>query len=86
MFLYAIGLFLFRERFRAGYGIIEILVGLLSIFNGFNRDDFNISQIEIYLKLGGGLYIIVRGLDNITKYFENKPFGFWLKKNLGIGK
>lgn len=89
MFLCALFLFLFREIFRVGYGFIEIIVGLssiISLFSDLKYDNSKISQMEIYLKLGGGLYIIVRGLDNVSKYFENKKFGFWLKKNFRIGK
>jgi hypothetical protein len=36
------------------------------------------------LKLLGGLYIMVRGQENVLKAIKNKKLGLWLKDIIGI--
>ncbi|MBA0885506.1 hypothetical protein EOD40_15580 [Flavobacterium sufflavum] len=86
--LFGFLLFLYRENYRLGYGILEIIVGLLTIISLFENmnNQSRVLDIEVYVKLGGGLYIIVRGMDNVFKNIENKRIGIWLKNTYGIGK
>ncbi|HQS35613.1 MAG TPA: PIN domain-containing protein [Sediminibacterium sp.] len=66
-----VALFVFRERRRLSYGVVEFLVGALAIIILFQPDNFNLSKVkfnfEFILKIFAGLYIMVRGQDNIIK-------------------
>jgi|GEM_PF-6136914 len=61
------GLFTLRAKRRFWYGALEVMIGLMvtgaEIFfsNVHEFDEFN------YLKIATGIYIIIRGLDNIEK-------------------
>lgn len=86
--LFGFLLFLYRENYRLGYGILEIIFGLLTIISLFENinNQPRVLDIEVYVKLVGGLYIIVRGMDNVFKNIENKRIGIWLKNTYNIGK
>jgi len=88
--LFGFLLFLYRENYRLGYGALEIIVGLLailSLFERINNESFIYNlNLEGYVKFGGGIYVIVRGMDNVFKSIKSKKIGVWLKKNYGIGK
>ncbi len=61
-------LFLWRERLRLSYGILEVVVGAITSYAVFpTRFSDGAPDSVIYLQLLAGLYIIVRGLDNIGK-------------------
>jgi rRNA-processing protein FCF1 len=81
-------LFVFREKQRLGYGIFEFLVGIIVIILLFIPSEFNLQEVKFNLdfnvKFLGGLYIMVRGQDNIVKSQKGKSLGFWLN-NYGIG-
>ena len=64
-----------RSRFRAWYGITEFLVGLVTAARVF-WPNFDVTTIdaESVFKILGGIYIMVRGLDNIGKAVEGTPF------------
>ncbi len=87
--LAGIGLFIFREKKRFSYGVFEFLVGVVAIITLFSPNDFDFTTINFNLdfniKLVGGLYIMVRGQDNIVKSQKDKKFGLWLKDKYGIG-
>jgi hypothetical protein len=57
-----------RAHFRLTYGISEFLVGLITatrvILPKFQFDNLEVVAI---LQILGGLYIMVRGLDNVEK-------------------
>jgi hypothetical protein len=63
--------FLLRNRYRLGYGVTEFLVGA---FTGLRvlwpKFDMTHLEWEQILKVAAGIYIIVRGLDNIGKGLE----------------
>ena len=84
----AIVLFIFREKQRLSYGVFEFLVGAISIVILFNTEQFNYQRISFTLdfsvKLMAGLYIMVRGQDNIVKALKDSKIGIKLKK-YGIG-
>lgn len=81
-------LFIIREKKRLGYGVFEFLVGVFSIILLFNSQKFNYSKIDFtpdfYIKIAAGLYIMVRGQDNIVKAIKDSKLGSKLK-NYGIG-
>jgi len=69
-----------RSRFRLIYGITEFFVGVFTSLKIF-IPSFDISNIHTdeYFQILGGLYIIVRGMDNIGKGLENTKFSFYWK-------
>lgn len=83
------GLFIFREKQRLAYGVFEFLVGVVAIISLFAPNDFDFNAItfnlDFNIKLIGGLYIMVRGQDNIVKALKDKKIGLWLKDKYGIG-
>ncbi|MBS7255856.1 hypothetical protein [Flavobacterium branchiicola] len=62
---------LLRERFRLIYALIELSVGLATILIVLSTNDFNFEfgnwKFQNYMGIVGGLYILVRGIDNFTK-------------------
>lgn len=75
------GLLLFeaREKRRQLYGFLEIGVGILTIIIIFYPKLISFN-FDFYLKICGGLYIMVRGLDNLYKGSENRKLGTILRK------
>ena len=86
--IFGIGLFVLREKMRLGYGIFEFIVGVSTTIWIF-PSGFDYSKIEFDMDFGfkllGGLYIMVRGQDNIIKGLQNRSFGLWIKEKTGIG-
>lgn len=82
-------LFVLREKQRLSYGVFEFLIGITAIILLFEPSNFNFESIEFNMdfsvKLLGGLYIMVRGQDNIVKSLKNKKLGLILKDKFGIG-
>jgi rRNA maturation endonuclease Nob1 len=66
--LIGILLFWYREKFRLSYGVFEFFVGVIMSYYVF-FPIFNYSTIDVTqgIKILGGLYVMVRGLDNIGK-------------------
>lgn len=62
---------LLRERFRLIYAVIELGAGLTTIFIVLSAIEFNFEfatwKFQNYMGIVGGLYILVRGIDNFTK-------------------
>lgn len=70
-------LYAWRERWRLSYGISELLVGVTASYKVFadqNILERFVDQVA-YLQLIAGLYIMVRGFDNIAKGLEPTPLG-----------
>lgn len=86
--LLGVVLFIFREKRRLEYGVFEILVGVASIYLIFDSDKFDYSKIhftpDFSIKVAAGLYIMVRGQDNVVKAIKNTKLGVKLQK-YGIG-
>jgi len=86
--LLGVGLFIYREKQRLSYGIFEITVGVIAIISLFTPVDFSYKELtfdlNFNLKLLGGLYIMVRGQDNVLKAIRNKKLGLWIKDKIGI--
>lgn len=70
-------LFLFREKYRLSYGIVELILGCTSIIIGVLSfvPVENKNFIELNVKIFGGLYIMVRGQENILKSIQNLIIG-----------
>ncbi len=86
--LFAIFLFIFRERQRISYGILEFGVGLTSIILIF-YPSFNLENISFDFSFGikyiGGIYIMIRGLDNVVKGLSKTSTGQVLRYKYKIG-
>ncbi|WP_336965041.1 PIN domain-containing protein [Chryseobacterium contaminans] len=87
--LFGICLFIFREKQRLSYGFFEFFVGIGAIIILFKPNNFNYQELQFTfdfsLKLMGGLYIMVRGQDNIVKAIKDTKIGIILKDKFGIG-
>lgn len=84
-----LALFVFREKLRLSYGIVELAVGVISILTLFQSSHFNYAEIDFNMdfniKLLGGLYIMVRGQDNILKALKGTKVGTYLNTKWGLG-
>jgi MFS superfamily sulfate permease-like transporter len=76
-------LFLLRCRNAIAYGLLEIAVGLVSVFISANAGQ-NISQATAIYELAtralgllGGVYIVIRGLDNLDKNIPDQWRRLW---------
>jgi hypothetical protein len=65
-----------RSRWRWGYGIAEYAVGLLITWNG-THSVLSLDHIGAFefVELSGGLYVMVRGLDNFGRGLRGYPLG-----------
>ena len=73
-----LGVFLYwvRNKKPLGYGITEIIVGLIASVRVF-LPTFNYEELHAiqFLQVIGGLYIIVRGLNNVGNGLEGSKYG-----------
>lgn len=69
--LIALGLAVYwvREHWRWLYGHVEFVVGLLIALDTWPGAD-HMYETAKWLAFFGGLYVMVRGLDNVGKYYE----------------
>jgi len=65
--LIVIGLVVFwlRGKYRAWYGLVELGAALATMFIGIQSYRASGPNPATYLQILGGLYIMIRGLDNI---------------------
>lgn len=69
--LLGILLFWYRQRYRLSYGVFEFLVGVMMAYFVFLPSfDFKTLGVIQGLQILGGLYVMVRGLDNVGKGIE----------------
>lgn len=74
-FLLGVLLFYFRLKLRAVYGMTEALVGLVISVNrvsAINAIEFTSSDFYLAM-LTAGVYLVVRGLDNIHQGLTKEP-------------
>ncbi|WP_422404013.1 PIN domain-containing protein [Pseudomonas sp. GZD-209] len=66
-----VALYWYRENYRLSYGIFEFIVGIAMSYYAFlpNFDYLNITGVKV-IQVLAGLYVMVRGLDNIGKSAE----------------
>jgi len=76
-----VGLFWYRERFRLSYGTFELCAGILMAwYVFFPRFDYATLGVTEGIQVLGGLYVMVRGLDNISKAIVGTRLeSFWKK-------
>jgi len=73
-------LYALRGRLRITYGILEVGVGMMSAMSSFTSATGSTSAAAptftttMGIAVLGGIYIIVRGLDNIGKALEKTPY------------
>lgn len=70
MFLGAILLYAIRKYFRCGFGLIEIMIGIDVLWNEPATAPIVIdatTRTQFVMQTAIGLYLIVRGLDNIDQ-------------------
>jgi hypothetical protein len=82
------GLYALRGRYRLVYGVAETAVGYLTAVR-LVFPTTNIHSIGLVQGIGllGGLYIIVRGLDNVAKGLENTAYkGLWRRYSGEVGR
>ena len=75
IFFVAFFMFWTRARFRFVYGVTEFGVGFVAAIRVFGSSfDYSALNAIPILQLMGGLYIMVRGLDNVSKGLKGKSF------------
>lgn len=81
----SIVLFIFRELKQLMYGAVEFFIGIASVILIFYPDfDYSglVTDSFFIIKIIGGLYIMVRGLDNIYKALEGKKIRLWIDQKI----
>lgn len=75
-----LGVFLFwyRQKYRLSYGVFEFIVGVMMTYYVF-FPNFSYAALNVVegIQILGGLYVMVRGLDNVSKGVEGtrvEPF------------
>lgn len=88
LLLFAAGvlLYAYRQRQRLSYGVFEFLFGLFAAVSVF-LPNFSYTSLGVLntVQIAGGLYVMVRGLDNVGKGVEGTRFenGWrWMFKNI----
>jgi hypothetical protein len=79
--------FWWREHSRLSYGLFEAMVGLLISSQSIVTlpAPYELSTAKS-IQLLGGLYVMVRGLDNIDRSVEDTRFGGWWKRLFRSGR
>lgn len=64
-------LYWYRQKFRLAYGIFEFIVGVMMAYYVF-FPEFSYAKLSVVqgMQILGGLYVMVRGLDNVSKGVE----------------
>jgi hypothetical protein len=65
LLMLAVGLHMIRARFRSAYGLAEVAVGLAACWVALQKAD--VGGLAIGLTLASGVYVMVRGLDNVAQ-------------------
>jgi len=67
-------LYALRGRMRLAYAVAEVTVGYITASGAFFGKNVNTDRGKQVLALLGGVYIIVRGLDNVGKAVQGTAF------------
>ena len=69
--LAAVALYLVRRFLPLAYGLSEIIIGTMVIFNAVARSqqaaDIQAIADQLVVQVAGGIYLIVRGIDNFVR-------------------
>ena len=70
-----------RERDHLSYGLFEVMIGLLISSQSIVTlpSPYELSTAKS-IQLVGGLYVMVRGFDNIDRSIEDTRLGGWWKR------
>jgi rRNA-processing protein FCF1 len=73
--------FWWRERDHLSYGLFEVMIGLLISSQSIVTlpSPYELSTAKS-IQLVGGLYVMVRGLDNVDRSIEDTRLGGWWKR------
>jgi len=79
--------FWWRERDRLSYGLFEVMIGLLISSQSIVTlpAPYELSTAKS-IQLVGGLYVMVRGLDNIDRSVDDTRFGGWWRRLFRSGR
>ena len=72
--LIILAVFWYRSHSRLQYGFFEIIFGIIVLYLPFGEFLVNNNDSFDLLKLFSGVFIIIRGLDNIDKYIKSAIF------------
>lgn len=79
--LLGVALYWYRQKFRLSYGIFEFIVGVMMTYYVF-FPKFSYTELTVVegIQILGGLYVMVRGLDNVSKGIEGtRAESLWSK-------
>lgn len=79
--LAGVALYAFRQRFRASYGAIEAMIGVWIVANALPLTAA--LDVSVGLQVIGGLYVVVRGLDNVGNGLKETRYGPSWQKMFG---
>ena len=73
--------FWWRERDHLSYGLFEVMIGLLISSQSIVTlpAPYELSTAKS-IQLVGGLYVMVRGLDNINRSIEDTRLATWWRR------
>ena len=79
--------FWWRERDHLSYGLFEVMIGLLISSQSIVTlpSPYELSTAKS-IQLVGGLYVMVRGFDNIDRSIEDTRLGGWWKRLFRRGR
>lgn len=80
----AFGLYAIRGRFPLMYGMAEILVGFATAASTFVPGRSSPVGPKNFFAVLGGVYIVVRGLDNVGKGLKGTPYDSAWRKISGL--
>ncbi|NYZ12821.1 hypothetical protein HL658_09680 [Azospirillum sp. RWY-5-1] len=66
-----------RSTFRSVYGLTEIAFGISSILYALIQLLHGGSTTTAVFTIGGGVYVLIRGLDNIDRLEDSHPVKRW---------
>lgn len=70
-----VGFYAYRQRARLSYGAFEFFFGWGAVLEVFwPKFDFQTLDVENLMQIVAGIYVMVRGLDNIGKGVEKTKF------------
>ena len=84
MILLSFILYIVREKWRLPYGFLEFSVGVFSVWAVFFQSNFHYKAVlfdtNFYIRIIGGIYIMVRGIDNMMIATKDTNFALKFKK------
>ena len=83
-------LYIIREKWRLPYGFLEFSVGIFSVWAVFFQNNFQYKILSLdanfFIRIIGGLYIMVRGIDNMMIATKDTHFALKFRKLLALNQ